>query len=389
VRYVTIAALWALGVTTVLLAYPLAAQLFGHLHLTAPVHGSLTADPYVADALSSVIPNGLLHFAPSHWVAIGNRFTGGSLSEAGGYLGVPLLALVAYCVWRFRRRRAILMTAGIAFIAEVLSLGPTLIVDGHNTHVPLLWDVLGRLPFMVDVLPARFSLYVVLFVGVTLALSITYLRDEVTNPVDTVPAGSRRTSNRLVALGRLVAGTLIMAAMLSLVPNWPVPSVANSVSMPTFFTSRAANDIPTNAIVLTYPFGVFPNVASMLWQITDHFRWKTIGGYGFVPNGPGSSIAIPPFQNPRPVYEFLVGWSVSATNPDVFGRPPAVDSTLVKQFRTYLLNDFVSDVVLEPGVAGAAQALALFNQTLGPPIRVGGIDLWTRVPELVRHQANA
>ena len=56
VRYVGVAAACALGVSVVLLAYPVALEFFGRQHPIAPLHGTLTADPYVADALSSIIP---------------------------------------------------------------------------------------------------------------------------------------------------------------------------------------------------------------------------------------------------------------------------------------------------------------------------------------------
>jgi hypothetical protein len=358
----------ASAVCAVLLAYPVAIELFGRLHPVAPVHGTLAANPYVGDLLSPVIPNSLVLAAPHAVAAMADRFTGGGLAEAGGYLGIPLLALVAFCVWHFRRRRAIVVFGCIALFAEVLSLGPSLIVDGHDTHVPLPWDLLGRLPEMVNVLPVRFSLYVVIFVAAILALSIRYTLDE---PMK-VPADHRHRLYR-----QSMASVLVAAAAVSLVPRWPISSEPTSALTPRFFTSRDAAVIPLNAIVLTYPFGVNPVVSTLLWQIDDRYRWKTIGGYGIVPNGSSSTIGIPPFQAPFPAYQFLVDWTVWASVPNVLGPPPRIDPTLVAQFRRYLQRDHVSVVVLDPTAVGARHALDLFKSELGPPRQAGGVDLWT------------
>ena len=315
--------------------------------------------------------------------AVSDRFTGGGMAEAGGYIGLPLIALLVYCVWRFRRRREILMTAGLAIIAEVLSFGPTLVVYGHNTHVPLPWDLLGRLPMMDDVLPVRLSLYVTMFAAMTLAIAVAaFSGDDTRHGSDS--SKTRRDGHRPWFSPRIVAGVLVAASVCSLIPRWPVTSMPNSASTPTFFTSDAALAIPKGAVVLTYPLGVFPVIPSILWQITDHYRWKTIGGYGFIPNGPTSTIGIPPFQSPRSVYLFLVDWTVSKKVPDVFGPPPKLDALLVSQFRAYLHRDHVNDIVLAPRSAGSTQALALFTRALGEPRLIGGVDLWTNVPGLLR-----
>ena len=53
------------------------------------------------------------------------------------YLGWPLVVVLTAFAIAFRRRRALLFAGVMALISFVLSLGPRLWVNGHETSVPL------------------------------------------------------------------------------------------------------------------------------------------------------------------------------------------------------------------------------------------------------------
>ena len=96
------------------------------------------------------------------------------MSEQGSYLGIPLVLLCIFCVGRYRRDRCrVLLAAGLAVIAYVLSLGPTLVIAAHRTSFPLPFDAIGRLRLLNDILPARFALYQSFFAALVIALGVS------------------------------------------------------------------------------------------------------------------------------------------------------------------------------------------------------------------------
>ena len=135
--------------------YPLWVQFLGPLRQ----HGSpFAADFYKNDLASFVLPPAsmLAHTAGS--AAFAARFQGG-LPEYLGYLGWPMLAVlavIAACCWR---RLPVRATAVTFAVLSVLSLGGTLLADGREHEgIVLPWHWLQALPVAAAVIPDRFSI---------------------------------------------------------------------------------------------------------------------------------------------------------------------------------------------------------------------------------------
>src|SRR5262249_28660993 len=88
------------------------------------VHGTIQPpDTYVTDLASLVVPDRLMLIAPDPVAALTASFTGLEV-EWDGYVGLPLLALLAATAWRWRARPAVLWASIAAAAVVVLSLGP-------------------------------------------------------------------------------------------------------------------------------------------------------------------------------------------------------------------------------------------------------------------------
>ena len=91
------------------------------------------------------------------------------------YLGVPLVVILVSFAVLLRQRRTILFAGSLALIAFVLSLGPRLRVDGHETSISLPFVVFEHLPLVNGFTSIRFSLYTALFTAAMFAIGLDEL----------------------------------------------------------------------------------------------------------------------------------------------------------------------------------------------------------------------
>ena len=219
---------------------------------------SVTA--YSAEPLNYVIPTTVTYFGQS-LAPLAHRLAGGNPSEQGAYLGIPLILAIAMYFHRdlhLPHVGALLVTL-LAIV--VASFGPAMQVLGINTHLPLPWAIVGKLPLIRSALPGRFTMYVWLAAGIVSALYLSR------------PAGRRARWWRLALVG---------TACVVLVPNtrlfaWtPLP-------VQSFFTpDNIARAIGAGRNVLILPFGGAGG--GMAWQIASDMRFTQSGGYaGFTP----------------------------------------------------------------------------------------------------------
>ncbi|MGA3351808.1 MAG: hypothetical protein ABSD85_01320 [Acidimicrobiales bacterium] len=394
-RYINLArllhawrALWpGVLIAVLLLGYPIYFQLAGPLSLHGPAQGGLDG-PYRADLLGTVVPTSSVLVAPAAAIRMGDGFISGAVAENGSYLGIPLLLLTICCVFRYRRDRWILFAALLSVIAFVLSLGPILVVAGHQTSIPLPLDLVGKVPLVEDILPARFSLYETFFVTMIVALATAHVvrRDELQSrarsprrtlspAADLAADPSARTHPRPRIIAQLAVTALCVATVVSLVPRWPRVTAEVSSGMPPFFTSTAANQIPQGSVVLTFPFTMFPTDQGLLWQETDHWRWKLVGGYALIPY-PGNQVSpMPPSLSPIAVQAFLGYWSTGQGGYLVWTPPPA-NSQLVAEVRRYVHNNGIGTVVFYSISPQSRIVLAVFERAFGKPISEGGVEIW-------------
>ncbi|MDT3439619.1 hypothetical protein [Pseudofrankia sp. BMG5.37] len=248
---------WCALVAGVLLAWPLAVQFFGPHR----VHGAIQPhDVAVADLFTFVVPTPLQWLAPGQVLDHSLGFTGNAV-EVSGYLGVPLLVLLAVLAVRLRRDPLVRVLIPLFVLVALLSLGGHLHVDGRITRVPLPWAAVERLPLLGSALPSRLSLYLTMFAGLALAIWLEQLRFR--------PSPRR-------------AGAAVLAAA-ALLPLVPASLHAREMRAPEFFTTAAVDVIPRGSTVLVAPYPRPDTPAAMLWQAHADYRFRLAGCYCTVP----------------------------------------------------------------------------------------------------------
>jgi hypothetical protein len=206
---------------------------------------------YSTDALNFVVPTVITRIGRTTFGPVAATFTGNA-AEQGGYLGVPLIVIMAaFAVERWREwlTRALVVTAGILV---ALTLGPVLHIAGIST-MRLPWEPLTHVPLVKHVLPGRLMVYVAAVAAVMAALWI-----------------ARR--------GGWWRWGLVVLALVALVPNWSSPLRVSSIETPSFFSSSLYRHyLKPDDNVLVLPFG--SNGNSMLWQAKADFGFRMAGGY--------------------------------------------------------------------------------------------------------------
>ncbi len=164
--------LWvAAGVFAVLAAPFLAVQYLGPYK----VQNAHPANRYVTDLLNFVVPTRSTQLAPAAALRASRHFTGNG-SEHGAYIGIPLVLFLVLALVLARRRPVTWVALAVAAGAAVLSMGPTVHVLGHITHVYLPGYVLQKLPVLRNLLPDRFASTMTLGVGLLVALGLDELK---------------------------------------------------------------------------------------------------------------------------------------------------------------------------------------------------------------------
>jgi len=336
-----------------LVAAPVFALVAGPLLWTqflGPQHISGSIQPrgrYVTDLANLVVPTRLQAVAPAAATSLSDRFTG-NLGEWNGYVGLPLLALCAAVAWWQRRRVLVRWAAAMAVVATGLSLGPTLHVAGHDTHLSLPWRVLGHLPLLDNVLPSRMMGFTFLALGIVLACGVAALT-----------ADPRRRSLRAAATAALVALSAV-----ALAPALPFPTRVATV--PAFFTGAAVRQIPEGAVAYVLPA---LQQDTNLWQLQSGMRFRMLGGWFLGPDAHGH-VQQGPVSTPL---------TRAVADVEASGDVILVDPQLIAAYRAELRRDRVDAVVVTPYEPNA-QAVVQFFQILAntPPHDDGaGTFYWT------------
>ena len=333
VRYVTLAYVLAGAIVSPYLAHALGTP--------APVrpHGA----QHSLDVANIVFPTRTTWLRPPHSDAImTSRSIGGfasTIDEAGGYLGVPLLAvlLLAAIMARGRARRGVWLLLLAAVAADAMAVGPEIRVAGHPV-VRGVWAAIERLPAIGVAIPIRLAMYAVLFVALVVALWL---------------AGPGRRIWRFVLAGLAVVSFL------------PTPSSAfwtSHVRQSRFFATAAYRPfIHPGDTALVFPYAT-PVSWSMLWQAETGFRFTMIGGHI------GQAI-IPSECRWRDDWASLAG-----------GTPPGGAAG----FRRFLLAHHVDVVVEGPHTKPWARALIASSLSDVRPVRVADATVLRLPPDLPR-----
>ncbi len=372
---------WALIPFGLLCGYPIWLSLAGPQHVTGP-WGDTSV--YKADLLGPIVPTTSQLLGGSHWKALGNSFSGSDIAENGIYLGIPLVVLCVVMAVAGRRNGVVRFSVVMAIIAFVLSLGGSLVIDGHRSGTPLPFDVLHHLPLLRQEVAARYSLYVQLFVSVTVAVGINELRNGVLDVQAGVGIDHRRHAVRRTRPTGLINVTLVAMMAVALVPLIPhIPYPTPSPGIPRYFTSTSPEDvraIAPGSVVLMYPYPFPPQSNAMLWQAESGMRFRIIGDYAITPldNGSGNGTLAPPTLSPSLMETlFLVAYQ---GGPAVTNLPPP-DAATLTQLRAFVVRYRVGTVLVDPSGARPDIVTRYLTAALGrSPVIRGGVEVWRIAP---------
>ena len=340
-RYAVRALVVASGTALVLCAYPFWLFLWGPEHVSGTVQrGSVTF--LSTDVLSVLLPSQIQRISPSGLQSITNGFApfGVTYGADGAYIGIPLLIVLAFVTVRFWRLGIVRFAAAMAVVALVLSFGATLNVDGHSTGIPLPFRIVNSLPLLKSAIAYRLTLYVALFCALLLAVGL--------DRVHKMGIGRVRPGRQ----GALAALGLAVVGLIPVLPAWPYPS--NPTGVPAFFNASDVKSIPSDSVLLTYPFPRWPFVQPMYWQAIDDFRFKLPGGYitSTTPTGAATANGTSSFTE-----SFLEGCEE--------GEQPQASDDDVQQSADDLRAWDVSTIVVTQSAADPECALELFQTVLG------------------------
>lgn len=338
--YILRVTLPAAALVTAALAYPvIGVALLGPNRLQGYAYNP---ELHPTDLLNLVIPTSDQLIAPGRATAVSDMFTGGS-GEWSGYLGVPLLLLLAGAGLFMWRRPVVRAGLAVAVVFIVLSFGAHLHVAGHETAIPLPWLPMTHLPLFQDILPSRLMVYAFLAIAVVLARALASL-------------SSRRLAAWIVPLATVVA-------LLPLTPQLPLYTAA-PVLPPAWDSAAVA--IPTGATVLTipcpcqYPGRAIPwHMDGMDWQVATDMRFRIIGGWFVGTAAPHQQVLD------------TVSLMLASTSP-----PTSVGPDESLEFMSELHAAHVSVVMLGP-VPDRANAIAVLDILLGSdPVINGTLATW-------------
>jgi len=272
VRAVAVGLATAAGVTAVVAGYPLWVQFFGPLQQ----HGSpFIPDFFKNDLAGFVVPSALMVFHTAGSAAEAANYQG-NLPEYLGYLGWPLLVLLALAAVRFWRRLPVRATAVTAVVLGVFSLGGTLLASGHeHAWLKLPWYWLQGLPMLSAVLPDRFS---ILADGAAAAL-LAFSLDAAATTLAAYAARSMRVTR--LASGRRPALVVMSVGVLAVLPILPKPlPVAAATPVPPGWSAVLAPlKLPASAPVLVVPVPMSTFTEPLRWQADTGEPGSLVGGY--------------------------------------------------------------------------------------------------------------
>lgn len=339
---------WSLPPLLLIAAVPVGYQLFGPQRLPSLVPGG---DVYVTDVANLVVPTGTQWLSPPFAQGLAARFSGNSVENAA-YLGIPVLAMMLWALFRSRRRALVVVAAACAVVLALLSLGPQLHVGGHTSRLPLPWKLVSVLPMFGSALPSRLFVYVDLAAAVLVAVFV----DEVV----------LRPRSRAVAL-RFGGVAALGLAVLTVLPNL---AGAARLDVPSFFTDSVDVLVPADSTALVAPFSHDGTTAlPMVWQAASDMAFRMPEGYFVNVDAHGKRRDGPPPSATAAVMQRLQspgGGAVSL-------RPADVEA-----IRADLRRWQVQTVVVGP-MPEQARMVELFSRVFGaPPLRRGGVWLWMR-----------
>ncbi len=295
------------------------------------------ASKHILDFANIVYPTKTTWLRPSGADAVTSKFTSG-IDEIGGYLGIPLLVIVALAVVTARRgraRRGVWLLALAALVADLMAAGPEMKVNGHQIGKGV-WSLVQHLPALGEAIPIRLAMYAVLFIALLVALWLA-------------EPGFR--------LWRFVLAGLAIVCFL---PNPSGAFWTAHVRQPSFFTTSAYRQvIHRGDVALVFPYSERESW-SMLWQAETGFRYRMIGGH--------IGQAIIPAE-----CRWAGDWASLSG-----GTPPGGSAG----FREFLLAHHVTVIVEAPATTSWPRRLIAASLPDVRPVRLDGTTVYRLPPGL-------
>ncbi|HET6482690.1 MAG TPA: hypothetical protein VFG35_22020 [Actinoplanes sp.] len=326
-----------------LLAYPLWFQFLAQ----GNYHGQPFAPDEYATDLASLVGFARQSLAGNAELARQMSVSGTEDNVFFGPAGFVLVAASVVVLWRSVAARAAAISALVLLIA---SMGPELVVLGHDTGVPLPFGLISHVPIIDLVSVTRFAMVPATIAGVLLALA--------TDRVSSCTPRGRRLWQ--------------VALVLALVPLFPKPlPVVEADPLPPFLTQGIWRQYVTDdRSLVTVPL---PEVTTG----RTGMRWAALSGLEFrVPRGYFMGPVNPPADHtgswnaPRRFTSDLL-WRVRE-----FGERPPLTAGDKARITEDLIFWRAAVVVLIPNSRNEAPLLDTLTAALGPPQQVGGVRLW-------------
>ena len=371
-----------LGAATCVLAviagYPLWVQFFGPLHQAG---SPFTTDFFKNDLSGFVVPSSFLFFHTAGSAAEALRYQG-LPPEYLGYLGWPLIVVLAAGTIRFWRRLPVRACAVACAVLSLFSLGGTLLASGHeHAWIKLPWYWLQSLPVLGAALPDRFS---IVADGAAAAL-LAFCADAA------VPVLAAFGARRLpwLASGRRAAAVVMSCAALAILPivPRPLPAAAANPVPPGWSAAFASLDLPKVATVLVIPVPMSTFTEPLRWQADTGEPATLVGGYFMGPAWNGHAYTDGNGLSQAGRYLNILWYESGAGLPaSLTGRVPASANP---SSRSYVPIDAVDDTRMLAQLAAwhvtAVVAVTVRNSILGdylinllgpPSVVVGDVMAW-------------
>jgi hypothetical protein len=233
------------------------------------------SDRYGLDLLNPLFPTYLTWLGHHDFLPLGITFEGGEITEADGYLSIPIILAFAIWVLGSGRRSVLAHILGVVVgVTLVAALGSHLHVAGTQT-VALPFNWVRHLPVVNNLLPSRMALFTTLAIAIGVAAWLA------------LPTGW--------LWGRWL---LVIAGAVAIFPNLPLNLYNHAPVNPRFFATAIYRRYLTRGeTVLALPFS--QNDVSMLWQAETGF-------YFYMPEGYVSGVVPPPFSTQLTVGQLWV-----------------------------------------------------------------------------------
>jgi hypothetical protein len=356
----------ALVVATAILAYPVWMLAAGPQHVPGPAFARIS--PYRNDLFSFVLPG------PLQRVSLGLRTWSDHVvssigaTEAGAYIGLPLLVLGGFLALRSRRSPHMQLAVFLGAVAALFSLGPRLAVYGHLTQIPLPFWLLDHLPLLDNLLPSRLSFEIVACLSAVLAFGLDDLHRQ---RVRTHAHSRARWGPTDRKLSIVLASLTLVVLVVTFLPRWPYQTQV-APRLP----AAVLRAIPSgDPVAVTYPYDTAFLTAPMMWQVDAGYSFRLLGGYAYRLDAKGEGSTTPDLMNPSGLQEFLSGQE----QVNYYGPPLALTPDVVAATLATIAKFHIGMVLVDDTAPGSGPVQALFDDALGPPrVTNGGFSLWAR-----------